>query len=312
MARSADIRAAGTVLWRSTDSGRPDVAVIHRPRYDDWSLPKGKLDRDETIPACAVRETVEETGHPVVLDRPLIQVRYPVQQSQKSVDYFAAHVTGPLDPALRYDNNEVDQLRWLPIDETRRLLTYDWDRDVLTSFGTTPPDATTVLLVRHGKAGNKSVWNGDDGQRPLSPAGKEQAAALRVLLPLFAPNRAYSAPVLRCQQTIEGVATDLGLTMVPEPAFTEAAFQADPAACLRRFEELVRAGGRPMIASQGGTIPGLVQMLAERGGLSVSPPVPCKKGSVWVLSFAPGEPEKLLAAGYLPSALPAPSPQPLD
>ena len=66
------------------------------------------------------------------------------------------------------------------------------------------------------------------------------------------------------------------------------------------------------IASQGGTIPGLVQMLAERGGLSVSPPVPCKKGSVWVLSFAPGEPEKLLAAGYLPSALPAPSPQPLD
>ena len=152
----------------------------------------------------------------------------------------------------------------------------------------------------------------DAGFQALSPAGKEQAAALRVLLPLFAPNRAYSAPVLRCQQTIEGVATDLGLTMVPEPAFTEAAFQADPAACLRRFEELVRAGGRPMIASQGGTIPGLVQMLAERGGLSVSPPVPCKKGSVWVLSFAPGEPEKLLAAGYLPSALPAPSPQPLD
>lgn len=307
MTRALDIRAAGAVLWRPAESGEPEIAVIHRPRYDDWSLPKGKLDRDETIPACAVRETAEETGYRAVLDRPLIEIRYDVPEGRKSVDFFAARAAEPIDPDAR-DDGEVDRLRWLPADQVAELLSYDRDQHVLAAFRALPADIMPVLLVRHAKAGNRSIWDGADELRPLSPAGELQAAALRALLPLFGPDRVHTAPLVRCERTVEGVAADLGVPMAREPALGERTFAVHPRMSLRRLDELVRAGGRPVISSQGGVIPGLILMLAERSGLPLGQ-VPCKKGSVWVLSFAPGKPEKLLAAAYLPSALPAPSPQ---
>jgi 8-oxo-dGTP diphosphatase len=308
MTRAPDIRAAGTVLWRPAESGKPEIAVIHRARYDDWSLPKGKLNRDETIPACAVRETVEETGYRAVLDRPLIQIRYDVPEGCKSVDFFAARATEPIDPDTRYDDGEVDRLRWLSVDEASELLSYGRDQDVLAAFTALPADTMPVLLVRHAKAGNRSTWDGADELRPLSPAGEQQAAALRALLPLFGPDRVYTAPVVRCEQTVEGVAADLDVPLMREAALREGTFADRPQVSLRRLDELVRAGGRPVISSQGGIIPGLILMLAERSGLPLEQ-LPVKKGSVWILSFAPGRPEKLLAAAYLPSALPAPSPQ---
>jgi 8-oxo-dGTP diphosphatase len=300
-----DVRAAGTVLWRPAESGKPEIALVHRPRYDDWSLPKGKLNRGETAPACAVRETAEETGFRAVLDRPLIQTRYTVPEGEKAVDYFVARAVGA--PSA-IDGDEVDELRWLPVGEASRRLDYDWDRGVLAAFQELPAATATVLMVRHAKAGHRSTWNGDDDLRPLSPAGQQQAAALRAMLPLFQPDRVHTAPPLRCVRTVAGVAADLGGSPVREPALAEAAFGREPAASLRRLDELIRAGGRPVISSQGGAIPGLILLLAERSGLALDQ-VPCKKGSVWVLSFQPRRPDRLLAAGYLPTALPAPAAQ---
>lgn len=106
--------AAGAVLWRpdeddSNEVAAPLVAVVHRPRYDDWSLPKGKVDPGETEPVTAVREVLEETGYASELGRRLAAVSYPIESGVKHVRYWAARaVGGEFTP-----NGEVDELVWL-------------------------------------------------------------------------------------------------------------------------------------------------------------------------------------------------------
>jgi 8-oxo-dGTP diphosphatase len=291
----SSIAAAGAVAWRDGT-----VAVVHRPRYDDWTLPKGKLDRGETVPRAAVRELAEETGFDVVLGRHLNTVRYSVGGALKQVDYFAARVTGgQFEP-----NEEVDELRWLTVAQARETLTYPQDVAVLSEFARLPPQTTSVLLVRHAKAGKREGWHGPDSQRPLSPAGRRQAAALTALLPLFGAGRMHSAPPERCVQTIAGLARDLGRTVVLEPLLGEQDYSADPEAGRRRLLELVAEGDSPVVCSQGGVIPGLISALAKQSGLDL-PEVQVKKGSLWVLTFVHPGPE-LVAADYWPSPLPKP------
>ncbi|WP_439664534.1 NUDIX hydrolase [Lentzea sp. HUAS TT2] len=305
------MKAAGAVLWRDAD-GNVEVAVVHRQRYDDWSLPKGKLDHGETIPACAVREIEEETGFSCVLGRHLRQVSYSVKGVPKTVDYYAAQaVSGSFVP-----NEEVDSLRWLPIAEASELLTYGPDRDVLAEFARLPADLLLVVLVRHAKAGKRSEWNGDDDLRPLSDAGWRQAAALRTLLPLWAPVRVHTAPRVRCADTVRAVAEDLDVEMVEEVRLSEEGYWPDPDAGLVRLLEVAALEGRAVVSSQGGVIPAVVQSLAEMGGLRLDE-IPCKKGSTWVLAFtrpfgtwstsdSPSSWPTLVSAHYLASALPRP------
>jgi len=300
------VRAAGTVLWRRGSSRAVEVAVVHRPKLADWSLPKGKCEPGETAAACAVRETWEETGFRPVLVRPLGEVAYHVARpvaGRKVVTYFA----GRADEATFQANREVDELRWLHPDKAATLLTYPGDREVLDRFTALPTNTRTVLLVRHAKAGRKSEWPGPDDERPLSPAGREQAAALRALLPLFAPARVHAADRTRCVETVAGLASDLGVPVVIEPLLTEEAYRCDPVAATHRLEIIARGPGVPAICSQGGAIPGMIRRLAEKSGLRLGN-VPCKKGSIWVLSFHPAKPRHLLAADYISTALPPPPP----
>jgi 8-oxo-dGTP diphosphatase len=276
------------------------VAVVHRPRYDDWTLPKGKLDRGETVPQAAVRELAEETGFDVVLGRHLNTVRYSVDGAAKQVDYFAARVIGgQFEP-----NEEVDELRWLTVPQAREILTYPQDVAVLAEFTRLPPETTSVLLVRHAKAGKREGWHGPDSQRPLSPAGRRQAAALHDMLPLFGAGSMHSAPPERCVQTIAGLAQDLGRTVVLEPSLGEQDYSGDPVAGQRRLLDLLAGEGTPVVCSQGGVIPALISALAKQSGLDL-PEVRAKKGSLWVLSFVHPGPE-LIAADYWPSPLPKP------
>lgn len=305
------IKAAGAVLWRDAD-GDVEVAVVHRRRYDDWSLPKGKLDRGETIPACAAREVMEETGYECVLGRYLLQTSYKVRGDAKTVDYYAAEAVSGSFLA----NDEVDSLKWLPVAEAASVLTYAHDRDVLAEFDRLPADLLLVLLVRHAKAGKRSEWHLDDDLRPLADAGWKQAAALRALLPLWSPTRVHTAPRVRCADTVRGVASDLAVEMVEEARLSEEGYWPDPDAGLVRLLEVAALEGRAVVSSQGGVIPSVVQTLAELGGLRLSE-FPCKKGSVWVLAFtrpfgtwstsdSPSRWPTLVSAHYLASALPRP------
>nr|CTQ92211.1 Hydrolase MutT1 (EC 3.6.1.-) [Kibdelosporangium sp. MJ126-NF4] len=292
----SSIAAAGAVAWRDGT-----VAVVHRPRYDDWTLPKGKVDNGETVPAAAVRELAEETGFRVVLGRHLNTVRYSVYGRPKRVDYFAAEaVGGRFEP-----NEEVDELRWLTPEQAREILTYPQDAEVLDKFVLLPPRTTTVLLVRHAKAGKREGWSGADIDRPLSHAGLRQAAALRDLLPLFgAADRMYSAPPVRCVQTIAELAADLGRTVRIEPSLGEPEYVRDPAATVATLREIASGEGIAVVSSQGGVIPGLISSYARESGLDL-PEVRAKKGSLVVLSFVhPGL--GLVAADYYPSPLPKP------
>ncbi|GHG25177.1 MULTISPECIES: NUDIX hydrolase [Amycolatopsis] len=311
-----EVRAAGAVLWRVA-GGATEVALVHRPRYDDWSFPKGKLDPGETIAEAAVREVREETGFTAVLGRSLARTAYRVPSRTgsgtvpKTVDYFAAEaVSGEFEA-----NDEVDELRWLDPMAAEKLLTRPEDVRVLRAFGELPVGLTTLLLVRHAKAGKRDEWSGDDDLRPLSEAGQRQAAALRRVLSLFGPDRVLSAPRLRCVQTVHGVAEDVTAEVRHEPLFSEEGYWPDPVLGIARLLAVAGDGGTPVVCSQGGVIPDLVSALADRDGVKLSAArggvVPSKKGSFWVLSFRPptdSEGPVLLAADYHPSALPAPSP----
>ena len=121
------IEAAGGVVVRDGE-----VALVHRPRYDDWTLPKGKLDPGESFEQAAVREVEEETGLRAELVRELPATTYEVNGRPKIVRYWLMEVA---DERPFASNDETDELRWVPVDEALRLLSYDRDRELVANAG---------------------------------------------------------------------------------------------------------------------------------------------------------------------------------
>ncbi len=291
------VLAAGAVLWRlNGDSAAPEVAVIHRPRYDDWSLPKGKVDVGENEPMTAVREVHEETGYRSHLGRRLAAVSYSVEeQGMKKVRYWAARcVDGEFTP-----NAEVDEMIWLPIADAIKRLGYAHDRKVLRRFGKLPADTQTVIIVRHGTAGSKSRYKGDDQKRPLDKKGRAQAESLVGQLLAFGAETLYAADRLRCHQTIAPLAEELGAPIHNEPLLTEEAYADDRKSARRRILEIAAAGGTPVICTQGKVIPDLIAWWCERDGVRPDKSRN-RKGSTWVMSSSQG---RLVAADHISSPL---------
>jgi 8-oxo-dGTP diphosphatase len=277
------VRAAGAVVWR----GPPvEVAVVHRPRYGDWSLPKGKARAGEPLVAVARREATEETGYAVALGRWLGRSAYRLGDGEeKVVDYWAARC-GP--SAGGVDGDEVDAVAWLPVAAARERVTRDADRRVLDRFDRLPGDTTTVLLVRHAKAGSRRP-EADDA-RPLDRAGRAQAAYLAAALPAFwlAPPYVVSAPPLRCVETVAWAGP-----VAIEERLGEDAPPREAVASVRSLA----ARGVAVACSQGGLIPAVVETLRREDGLGTAG-ARAAKGSAWVLSFSAG---RLVAADYLDS-----------
>jgi 8-oxo-dGTP pyrophosphatase MutT (NUDIX family)/phosphohistidine phosphatase SixA len=293
--------AAGAVVWRRSPSGDIQVAVVHRPRYDDWSLPKGKPHSGEALPVTAVREVAEETGHTVTLGPRLGSTHYPIPAGEKVVHYWAARPTG----GSFQPSDEVDELRWLSPAKATDLLSHPHDRMLLGGLDGATAVTSTVLLVRHAEAGESDKCAGDDDLRPLTTVGQRQAEVLRTLLPLFGARRVFSAPPLRCLQSVEGLAAGLGVPIITEPRLSEEGYRADPAAGLARLIEIAaEPGGVAVVCSQGGVIPDLVRKLADGAGLTLLD-VPSRKGTYWGLFFGNGSPAPLilLAADYYHDAL---------
>lgn len=292
------VPAAGAVLWRpDKESGAPRIAVIHRPRYDDWSLPKGKLDAGEVEAVAAVREILEETGRVAHLGRRLGTVSYPIPGGTKTVRYWAAR-------ALRGDfvaNGEADDIRWLAVPEAKKRLTYPSDRKMVARFAKKPADTQTVLIVRHGTAGRKARYKGDDRQRPLDSKGRAQAQSLVPQLLAFGADVVYAADRLRCVQTVEPLAKELGVPTEVEISLTEEAYAEDPGAAHERILEIAGYGGTPAICTQGKVIPYLIDWWCRRDGVKPDKSRN-RKGSTWVLSLAGG---RLIAADHMPSPLAA-------
>ncbi|MGW0804149.1 NUDIX hydrolase [Nonomuraea sp. NPDC002799] len=260
------LRAAGAVVWRGAEH-RPEVAVIHRPRYDDWTLPKGKLKSGEHVIAAALREVHEETGLTVLLGRALPPVHYMSDGRLKRVDYWAARVAA--DDGF-VPGDEVDELRWVPVEEARRLLTYEWDMGLLRALGVAPLVTVPLVLVRHGTAGSRAEWSGDDTARPLDADGRSQAAGLATALAAYRPDLLLSSPSARCVQTLE----PYGGEIRTEPLLSEEG--QDP----QKTPALVRDITAPAaVCSHGKVLPELIEAL---GGKTVH----LRKGAFAVLQRA--------------------------
>ena len=291
--------AAGGVLWRKVSGDRPvEVGLVHRPRYDDWSLPKGKLDHGETLADTAVRELAEETGYVVRLGRWVRDVGYRLPRGDaKRVRYWSAHaISGSFEP-----NHEVDRVCWFPVGTARERLSYRLDREVLDEFTRLPADLHTLLLVRHAKAGSRSEYTGDDRMRPLDATGNEQAAAMVPLLTAFGAEKLHAADRLRCRQTLEPLAGRLGVPVRDEPALSEEGYRADPDAALARITAIATDGKHVRaVCSQGKVVPPLLAEWARLSGIAL-PEVGNHKGSMWVLTL---DGRNLVSADYFDSPLP--------
>jgi 8-oxo-dGTP pyrophosphatase MutT (NUDIX family)/phosphohistidine phosphatase SixA len=279
------IRAAGAVLWRPADGG-VEFCLVHRPKYDDWSLPKGKLNPGEHPVVAAVREVLEETGvraHPLLR---LPDVAYTLPSGEpKTVEFWAMRAgAGPAvavaDPA------EVDDIRWLALEAAEDALTYPADARLAERVAALPPITAVTPMVRHAHAGERKKWVGNDALRPIDAQGQREAETLVEPLMLFQPTRLIAAPPLRCRQTLEPLAESLGMPIVSDSAFGEPPTPDEipdrVKAAATRLAEL-RDGPAVAICSQGKLMPPLLATLTGADG-----PEPYKtpKGGGWILSWS--------------------------
>ena len=258
-----DVHAAGAVVLRDTTAGR-EVLLVHRPRYNDWSLPKGKLDRGETDALCAVREVEEETGARVRLTAPLTPDHYQVPSGVKRVDWWVAQANGGRVGSV-IDTREVDEVAWIPVTKATKQLSYVGERDRVDE-ALALPSSTPLLIVRHAKALARKDWTASDSERPITNWGRRQACALVPLLQAFGVQRVVSSSATRCLQTVSPYARAMGLALEGWRELTEETGGRDPEMAGVVMAELAAqtaASGRPTVVC--GHRPVLPAMLAAIG-----------------------------------------------
>lgn len=305
---TAPIRAAGGVVWRhaagNDGEASVEVAVIHRPRYDDWTLPKGKLATGESDLEGAVREVLEETGFHVRVGRPLGETRYEKESTAgtrpKVVRWWSMQAEeGSFSPT-----REVDDLRWLSLAHASDRLSRETDRDVLERFARGTKPTRTILLVRHAAAGTRSAWRGDDRDRPLDECGVAQADELIRIIAHFEIGSVISADYRRCRETVAPLAEVFGLAVTLDPLLSEVGYpgrEQEAVSLLRRQGD---ADHDAVVCSQGDVIADLLARLAGADGYPLESPIRNRKGSTWALSIdADG---RLVAADYLDAPRPDP------
>ncbi|MCW2810889.1 MAG: mutT [Friedmanniella sp.] len=204
------VLAGGAVVTRRHPVRGIEVVVIHRKRYDDWTLPKGKLEAGESVPVCAVREVWEETGVTIKLGVPLDTIRYETgKPGLKQVEYWGGSV---LAAVRRAPDAEVDVVSWLPVRAAMARLTYAHDHFLVQQY-LDQPATTPLLIVRHAKAMDRKDWSKKDSARPINARGRRQAKLLVPMLAAYGVTRLVSSTSARCQATVAPYAGRQGLSV---------------------------------------------------------------------------------------------------
>lgn len=228
-----EIPAAGVVVLREHDN-LSEVALVHRPKYDDWSFPKGKVDPGETVPVAAIREVREETGLRVALGRPLRPQRYPVEAGQKVVHYWVGHTAAGADDDVDgyLINDEIDDVEWLPVEMARTRLTYPHDRATLQQAEDVRDPTTPLVVLRHASSVGRSAWSGTDDERPLDDTGRAQSVTLAGLLMAYDIRRVVTSPSVRCAQSVAPYAGLAGIASEHVRQLSEEGAEGDSVSAL--------------------------------------------------------------------------------
>lgn len=255
------IQAAGAVLWRKSDQLKLEIAIIHRPRYDDWSLPKGKVESGESHISAGYREIQEETGYESTFGPEIGTVVYKLEGAPKEVRYWAAAATAKTGIP---NPQEVDEVLWLePIQAKEKLSNKD-DRAIVDFFLEFGADTFPIILLRHAKALRHTDWDGDDGDRPLEHRGQLQA---KRLLPIYLPYgiaEVHTSDALRCIETIDLMARLLEKTPIYSADLSEYGYAKDREAPLNYVQDLMDRGIPAIVCSHNPIIPKLVKKLVGK------------------------------------------------
>lgn len=280
------IRAAGALLWREREDCSIEIALIHRPRYGDWTLPKGKIEDGETSLQCAFRELVEETGIRAAFTRQLGTVEYEENGERKRVIFWAAHCA--LNQSTFVPNEEVDQLRWLTADEALEQATYQSDIEIIEKFKGQAPRTDTLIILRHTKALERGDWDEEDAQRTLSEVGFDQAQMLIKHLEPFAIEEIYSSDYVRCVQTVTPLSHSRGLSVSHVPSLNEQVFEEDPQRSISFANALKQDEKNILICSHNPVIPTMLRGILNTS-LKNKDLIKLEPGDAWVVHRVRGE-----------------------
>lgn len=255
--RRPPVLAAGALVWRLKND-KLQVLVVHRPRYDDWSFPKGKAEPGESMVLTAIREVAEETGRQIVLGRYLGKARRRlVSGRKKRTLYWAAQVlpeAGPgeglraaVKPASKH---EIDKVRWWKAEKAARKLTHADDKRLLARlvdwYESGQLQVRSLVLVRHAKAVSRATWGygiNSEITRPLVMGrGQAQARDVAALLSAYGVRELVSSPWRRCVDTLAPYAHGCGLDLRTDEAFTEVSALMAPELMQASFRDLLERG----------------------------------------------------------------------
>jgi len=252
--RRPPVLAAGALVWRLKND-KLQVLVVHRPRYDDWSFPKGKAEPGESMVLTAIREVAEETGRQIVLGRYLGKARRRlVSGRKKRTLYWAAQVLPEAGPGegLRAavkpaSKREIDKVRWWKVEKAARKLTHADDKRLLARlvdwYESGQLQVRSLVLVRHAKAVSRATWGygiNSEITRPLVMGrGQAQARDVAALLSAYGVGELVSSPWKRCVDTLAPYAHGCGLDLRSDEAFTELSALTTPEAMQASFRDLL-------------------------------------------------------------------------
>jgi 8-oxo-dGTP diphosphatase len=278
------IRAAGALLWRESSELKIEIALIHRPRYDDWSLPKGKIEEGESSLRCAFREVLEETGITPQFGRELGSVEYKEPAGLKRVKYWAAKaLTDEFLP-----NEEVDEIKWLNPEDALSVATHESDRSIIENFLTQDPRTDTLIIVRHTKALERGDWDDDDSKRTLDERGVVQSEQLIQHLEPFGIDEIYSSDYIRCVQTVTPLAQSRGLKITEIPNLNEENFELDPERAISFANAVKQDEKNILICSHNPVIPTMLRGILNTK-LKNKDLIKLEPGDAWIVHRVRGE-----------------------
>ncbi|MDR9435169.1 NUDIX hydrolase [Pontimonas sp.] len=266
--REKPVVAGGAVCWKRVD-GDVKVLLVHRTQHKDVSIPKGKRDPGESIPECAKREIMEETGLHVTLGAYLGRVDYAIPSGRdKQVFYWAAEVDpGEAERAPFESNNEIFALEWVSLAKAPKKLSYPHDADILENFQHLVDSGLErtfpLILLRHGKAMPRENWDGPDHTRPLLQRGLNQAKHQAGGIAAFGPERLVSSPATRCLATIEPVAKKTGLDVVTRKRISQDAWEPSAEGPISIVGKTVSKHRPTVLCSHGPVLPQILKAAGE-------------------------------------------------